>query len=61
MIDISEVLLQWFINYLTKNPLRLQINLLLVEQLKMSNKELAEELHKPIIEKFGEKKYTHFL
>ena len=27
----------------------------------MSNKELAEELHKPIIRKFNKKKYTHLL
>ena len=25
------------------------------------NKELAKELHKPIIRKFKKKKYTHFL
>ena len=27
----------------------------------MSNKELAEELHKPIVRKFEKKKYTHIL
>ena len=27
----------------------------------MSNKELAEELHKPIMRKFNKKKYTHLL
>ena len=27
----------------------------------MSNKELAEELHKPIIRKFNKEKYNHLL
>ena len=42
-MDIKGVLLQWFINFLIK---RLQ---------NISKKELAEELHKPIIRKFKER------
>ena len=48
-MDIKEVLLQWFINFLTKKPL-------LVKNGNISNKELAEELHKPIIRKFKKRK-----
>ena len=51
MMNIKKVLLQWSINYLIKNLLvqllRLQI---------LSNKELAEELHKLIIRKFTKRK-----
>ena len=34
MMDVKEVFLQWFIEFLIKNPLFLQINLLLVVVLK---------------------------
>ena len=44
----QRVLLQWFINFLIK---RLRVVLL-----KIQNKELAEELHKLIIEKFEKQK-----
>ena len=47
MMDINLDLLQWFIKFSIKK--------ILVEQLKMKlflKKELAEELHKPIIGKF---------
>ena len=50
-MDIKGVLLQCFINILIKK--------LLVEQLKITakiNKELSEELHKPIITKFEKRK-----
>ena len=50
MMDINVDLLQWFIHFLIKN---------LVEQFKqeyISNKDLAEELHKPIIRKFEKRK-----
>ena len=48
-----------FISFLIKNLLRLQINLLPLVVLKNennSNKNLAQELHKPIIKKFEERK-----
>ena len=48
MMDIKEVLLQWIVNSLIKN--------LRVEQLQTKIKELAEELHKPIIRKFKKRK-----
>ena len=55
MININIDLLQWSINLLIKrvllDPLRLQINLQLKHE-NISNKELAEELHMPIIRKF---------
>ena len=47
-------LLQWFMNFFEEKfqvvPLHLQVNLLL-KMKNISNKELAEELHKPIIRK----------
>ena len=62
-MDIKEVLLQWFINILMKRLLggatmlaRSQAlttpNKSAVKNENMSNKELVEELHKPIIRKF---------
>ena len=50
MMDINADLLQWFINLLIKNvwwKVKNEIS---------SNKELAEELHKPIIRKFNKRK-----
>ena len=50
-MDIKEILLQWFINFLIKK--------LLVAVLKTkiySNKELVKKLHKPIIRKFNKRK-----
>ena len=32
-----------------------------IKSMNISNKELDEELHKPIIRKFKKKKYTHLL
>ena len=49
-MDINADLLQWFINLLIKNvwwKVKNEIS---------SNKELAEELHKPIIRKFNKRK-----
>ena len=43
MMDIKQVLLLWFTNFLAKN-------------VEIKNKQLAEELHKPIIRKFKKKK-----
>ena len=51
MMNIKGVLLHWFINFLIKK--------LLVAVLKnknISNKELVEELHKPIIRNFNKRK-----
>ena len=50
-MDINMDLLQCFINFLiNKNSVRTVKNEI------MSNKELTEELHKPIIRKFGKRK-----
>ena len=54
MMDVKGVLLQWFVIFFF-----FLIKKLLVEQLKnenVSNKELAKELHKPIIKKFKKRK-----
>ena len=52
-------LFQWFINFLIKEllvePLRLQ-NKSAIKSENISNKELTEELHKPIIGKFNKRK-----
>ena len=56
MMNIKEVLLLWFTNFLIKSPLHLQINLLRVVllqclQITKLNK-IYKELHKPIIKNF---------
>ena len=51
MMDIKDVLLQWFINSLIKKASRSGI-----KNENISNKELAEELHKPIIRKLKKRK-----
>ena len=48
MTNINVDLLQWSIKFFIKK--------LPVEQLKISHKKLAEELHKPIISKFEKRK-----
>ena len=56
-MDIKEVLLQCFINFLIKRSSGSGI-----KNENISNKELAEELNKPITGKLLKKeKYTHFL
>ena len=50
MMDIKEVLLQWLINFLIRSQ---QVVLL---KMKLSQKKLAEELHKTIIRKFEKRK-----
>ena len=50
MIDIKEVLLQWFTNSLIKKTSGGGI-----KNEYISNKELAEDLHKPIISKFNKR------
>ena len=57
IMDIKEVLLQWFINSLTKKTSGSGI-----KNENISNKKLAEELHKPIIiENLIKEKYIHLL
>ena len=51
MMDISVDFLQWFINFLIK-----KILVVVFKNENISNKELAEELHKPIIRKFKKRK-----
>ena len=52
-MDIKEVLLLWFINFLMKKP---------VSGVKsMPNQQLADEIHKPIIKKFKKRNvYSSF-
>ena len=47
MMDINVDFLQWFINFLIR-----KILVVVFKNENISNKELAEELHKPIIRKF---------
>ena len=47
MMDISVDFLQWFINFLIK-----KILVVVFKNENISNKELAEELHKTITRKF---------
>ena len=56
MMDIKGVLLQWFIKFFIKKTTHGAI-----ENEIMQNKELAEELHKPIIRKLENEKYTYLL
>ena len=46
MMDIKEVQLQWFIIFFKRNFCSV------IKNENMSNQELAEELHKPVIRKF---------
>ena len=66
-MDIEEVLLLWFINFLIKSPLHLQINLyqglvlLIIIIIIIIKLQLSKELHKPIIRKFKKRKvYSGF-
>ena len=63
MIDIRGLLLQWFIKFVIKNFFATRVNKFAngaVKTKTMSNKELPEQSHKPIIKKFKEN-YTHLL
>ena len=51
MMDITEVLLQWFINYLIK---KISDNGFEMEN--MSDRHLTEELHKSVIKNFKKRK-----
>ena len=63
-MDIKEVLLQWFTNVLIKKTsegVATFANKSDIKNKNVSNKELAEELHKPIIRKFEKRKvHSHF-
>ena len=64
VIDIQEVLPQWFINFLTRKTSANCANKFAGSGIKnenISNKELAEELHKSIIKKSKNEKYTQLL
>ena len=64
MMDTKEVLLQWFINFFDKKSALLADKSASASGIKneyMSNKELAEDLHKPIIRKLKKERYTHLL
>ena len=57
MMDIRGVLLQWFINFFDKKT-----SSSAVKNKNMSNQELAEELHKPVIENLEKRKvYSPFI
>ena len=64
MKDINADLVQWFRNILIKKASATRANKFSGSRIKnenISNNELAEELHKPIMRKFKKKKYTHLL
>ena len=65
MIDIRGLLLQWFINFVIKFFFATRVNKFAngaVKTKTMSNKELPEQLHKPIIKKFKKRKlYSPFI
>ena len=56
MMDINVELLQWFIIFFIKEP-----SCITVKNEIISNKELAEELDKPIIKKFHKGKVHSYL
>ena len=58
MMNIKGVLLQWFIIFLDKKRLLEQLKILNKYESYMNtlNKELAEELHRPIIRIFNKRK-----
>ena len=60
MIYVKEVLLQWLISFSIKS---LQVELWNYNKKNeiMPNQELAEELHKPILENLKNEKKTHVL
>ena len=64
MMDIKEVLLQWFINFIDKKSSATRVDKVAggaTKNKNMPNQQLAEELHKPIIRKYKNAKYTHLL
>ena len=57
MMDIKEVLLQWYIIFFDKKTASSGA----IKSEIMSNQELAEKIHKPITRKFKKRKCTHLL
>ena len=56
-MGIKELFLKWFINFLIKKT-----SVSVIKNENISNKELPEELHKPIIGKFKKRKvYSPFI
>ena len=61
MMDIKVVLLQWFINFLISATCANKFSGSSVRNENISNKELAEELHKSVMRKFKKRKiYSSF-
>ena len=59
MMDIKRVLLQWFINFFDKKTSATRSNDCVncgIKNESISNNELVEKLHKPIIGKFEKRK-----
>ena len=56
MMDINMNLIQWFKNFLRKKTSGRGI-----KNENISNKELTEELHKPILKNLIKEKYAHLL
>ena len=55
MMYSKRAFVQWFVNVLIKTLLSG------IKKENMSDQQLVEELHKPIIKKFKKKKYTQLL
>ena len=54
-MNFKEVLLRWFIDFFDKKSSSV------VKNDSISNQEMAEDLHKPIVKKFENDKCTHLL
>ena len=61
MMDINTNLFQWFKIFLMKSLRVVPQNKSAVKNENMSNKDVAKELHKPIIRKFKKERYTHLI
>ena len=64
MMDINAEFLQWFTIFLINNSAsreHISASAGGAKSKIISNQELSEELHKPVIRKFEEKNYTHLL
>ena len=62
--EIKEVLPQWFINFFDQKTFGNGIkneNISNQRPFDLAMRELAEKLHKPVVRKFGKRKYTQLL
>ena len=59
MMDIKGVLFQWSIYFLIKNTIHVQINLLLVEQLKIKLCLIKNNYANQLLENSRKEKYKH--